>query len=63
MLRAHVRVFEGHEAGADAAVQVLLGDPVALTHGLVLVLGFFIMIGLILAGRKIRSLVPLAGRE
>ena len=40
VLRAHVRVFEGFQAEADAAVQVLLGDP-SLTCGLGFVRLFF----------------------
>jgi len=36
VLRTHVRVFERLEAGADAAIEVLLGDPSSLTYRLVL---------------------------
>ena len=61
VLRTHVRVFEGQQAGADAAIQVLLGEPLSLTYGLALVRFFFL--GLFGVGRKIRWLSLLAGRK
>ena len=37
VLRTHVRVFEGQQAGGNAAVEVLLGEPLSWTYVLVLV--------------------------
>jgi hypothetical protein len=51
LLRTHVGVFEGRQAGADAAVQTLLRGPLSLTYTFILVCFFFL--GLVLAVLKI----------